>query len=173
MICGVDFCLQVVDKTITRRADLEVIVPTIEYVVVADHAEAINGKLYLSGAGWTDLRQPPGPDGRPGYVHMGVAVSILVGWNETNRRFPLLVTIEHEDGAELSRVEGQIEAGRPPGVTEGADFRSVLAIAVEIQFPRPGGYRVRAQLGEHDERIVSFRVHHPPAAHGQAGPQRS
>ena len=31
----------------------------IEYVVNADHAEAINGKLYLHGVGWTDLLQPP------------------------------------------------------------------------------------------------------------------
>ena len=38
--------------------------PEIEYIVNADHAEAINGKLYLHGAGWADLQQAVGPTGQ-------------------------------------------------------------------------------------------------------------
>ena len=131
--------------------------PSIEYVVVADHAEAVNGKLYLHGAGWTDVQQANGQDGRPGVVHVGMAVSILVGWNETNRRFPLELTVAHEDGDELVRINAQVEAGRPPGITPGSDLRSVLAINAEVQFPRPGAYRLRGQLAD-DERSVTFRV---------------
>ena len=40
--------------------------PEIEYVTVANHAEAINDMLYLQGAGWTDIQQPMGPKGQPG-----------------------------------------------------------------------------------------------------------
>jgi hypothetical protein len=139
--------------------------PEIEYVVNADHAEAINGKLYLQGAGWTDIVQPTGPGGQPGIVHVGLAVSILIGWNETNRRFPLTVTIQHEDGDELTKVQAQIEAGRPPGIPPGSDFRSVLAIGAEIQFPKTGSYRLRAEL-DGKERTVVFRVHRPGAGQG-------
>jgi hypothetical protein len=144
-------------------------VPQIEFVINADHAEAINGKLYLQGAGWTDIVQPLGLGGQPGIVHMGLAVSILIGWNETNRRFPLTLTVTHEDGDELTRVNAQVEAGRAPGIAVGSDIRSVLAIGAEIQFPKPGGYTLRATLDD-QERSVTFRVHRqaipaaPPAA---------
>lgn len=139
--------------------------PQIEYVAVADHAEAINGKLYLHGAGWTDIQQPMGPGGQPGIVHMAIAVSILVGWNETNRRFPLTITVVHEDGAELTRVNAQIESGRPPGIDPGSDIRSVLAIGAEMQFPNPGRYEVRTEL-ENERKTVVFRVHRPVAPLG-------
>ncbi len=139
--------------------------PEIEYVAVADHAEAINGKLYLHGAGWTDVQQPMGRDGQPGIVHMGMAVSILVGWNETNRKFPLTLNLAHEDGEELARVSAQIEAGRPPGIAPGSDLRSVLAIGGEMQFPKQGTYRLRAEL-EGQTREVVFRVNRQMAPIG-------
>jgi Family of unknown function (DUF6941) len=141
--------------------------PRIEYVMNADHAEAINGKLYLHGAGWTDVMQPVGSAGQPGIVHLGMAVSILIGWNETNRRFPLTLTLSHEDGDELTRVNAQIEAGRPPGIPPGSDFRSVLAIGAEIQFPKTGSYKLRAEL-DGEQRDVVFRVHRPTQAPGPA-----
>jgi hypothetical protein len=144
--------------------------PLIEYVTVADHAEAINGKLYLQGAGWTDITALTGPNGETRYVHLGLAVSVLVGWNETNQRFPLRLTISDEDGAELIRVNAQIEAGRPAGAQHGSDFRKVLAFGAEVQFPRPGGYQLRAVLGEDQERAVSFRVHTRPQAAPPPGP---
>jgi len=141
--------------------------PRIEYVVVADHAEALNGKLYLHGAGWTDVTPPTGPQGQPGIVHIGLAASILVGWNETNRRFPLTLTIVHEDGDELVRINAQIEAGRPAGLTPGADLRNLLAVGANLAFPKLGSYELRAQLGD-DVRSVTFRVRRPDQAAGLA-----
>ena len=143
--------------------------PQIEFVINADHAEAINNKLYLQGAGWTDIVAPVGAGGQPAIVHMGMAVSILIGWNETNRRFPLTLTLRHEDGDELATISAQVEAGRPPGVLAGSDFRSVLAIGAEIQFPKSGGYALRAEL-DGQERTASFRVHAPTAVGGIAPP---
>ena len=140
--------------------------PQIEYVTVANHAEAINGMLYLQGAGWTDIQQPPGPQGQPGIVHLGIGVSILVGWNETNRRYPLKLSVVHEDGSVLLNVDGQVEAGRPPGMPAGSDLRSVLAVSAEVQFPKAGGYELRAELDD-KVRSAAFRVHQlqsPPTA---------
>jgi len=62
--------------------------PQIEYVTLAHHAEAVNGLLYLQGAGWTDLEQPIDSEGNLGMLHLGIGVSILIGWNETNRSYP-------------------------------------------------------------------------------------
>src|ERR1700684_1675858 len=99
--------------------------PELEYAVIANHAEAINGLLYLQGAGWTDIQTPIGPDGQPAVVHFGLAVSILVGGTETTRRFPLKLAVVHEDGGELASVQAQVEAGRPLGLPPGSDIRSV------------------------------------------------
>jgi Family of unknown function (DUF6941) len=147
-------------------------VPEIEYVTVADHAEAINGKLYLHGAGWSDLTQSRGPDGQPGVDHFGIAVSIIVGWNETNRRFPLTVTIVHEDGDEFAKLGAQIEAGRPPGVTRGTDFRSFLAVNANLIFPKTGRYDVRAEL-EGQTRQAAFRVLAQPSFGLMPGQQQA
>jgi hypothetical protein len=139
-------------------------VPTIEYVTLANHVEAINGLLYMLGAGWTDIRPPVDPEGRLGPVHFGIGVSVLVGWNETNTRFPVVLTITGEDGGEpLIRVEGQIEQGRPPGLTPGSDLRSVIGLDADVQFPNAGGYTVRVEMLD-QVTSVSFRVVAPQQA---------
>jgi len=142
--------------------------PTIEYVTVANHVEAVNGLLHMLGAGWTELRPPLGPDGQPRAAHFGIGISVLVGWNETNERFPVEITLLHEDGGDpLIRAEGQIEQGRPAGLPPGSDLRSVIAINADVQFPRPGGYEVRVAILD-VVRSVSFRVivPAPPKAPG-------
>jgi hypothetical protein len=139
--------------------------PQIEYVTVANHAEAVNGLLYLQGAGLTQIVQPIDAAGQPGVVHVGIGVSLLVGWNETNETFPLTLTVEHEDGETIVTIEAPIETGRPAGLPPGSDQRSVLAVSGEVQFVRPGGYRVRARL-ESQESSVTFRVLRPSGPQG-------
>jgi hypothetical protein len=135
-------------------------VPAIEYVTVADHAEALNGKLYIQGAGWTDLYLPQAPEGRNPVMHVGIAASILVGWNETNRRFPLTLRLLHEDGDELLKLSAQVEAGRPAGIPPGSDLRNMIAVGAQLQFPKVGTYELRAELGDEPKtRSVTFRVH--------------
>jgi hypothetical protein len=134
--------------------------PQIEYVTVANHAEAINGLLYLQGAGLTDVMQPMDGSGAPGVVHIGLGVSLLVGWNETNRTYPMQLHIEHEDGETVAIIDATVEAGRPAGLAPGSDQRHVLAISGEVQFAREGGYRVRAVI-DGQERAVTFRVVRP------------
>ena len=148
--------------------------PQIEFVTLAHHAEAINGLLYLQGAGWSEMDQPLDNEGNLGTVHLGIGVSLLIGWNETNRAYPLTVSVEHEDGEQLFAVEGAVEAGRPAGATPGADMRSVLAVSGEVQFGRPGRCVVRASVGDEvggSSRAVQFRVNFPSgAAPAGAGP---
>lgn len=138
--------------------------PEIEYVTLANHAEAINGLLYLQGAGWTDVMVEALPNGQLRPIHMGVGVSILVGWNETNVAYPMGFQMIHEDGGEpVLAGEGQVETGRPAGAAPGAELRNVLAIGADVVFPRPGGYRFEVSLAN-VTKGVSFRVHLPPGA---------
>lgn len=137
--------------------------PAIENLMVANHAEAVNGLLYVSGGGWTEhWRGAKTDEGQYAPSHLGIALTLLTSWSETNRRYPVKLIVETEDGGdELVKVGGEMESGRPPGVPEGTDLRAVIAVNVEITYPAPGGYRVVAEVGQ-DQRTVSFRVHDQP-----------
>ncbi|SRR5712691_161279 len=132
--------------------------PQIELLTVANHAEAINGLLYLSGAGWTDLVRPVQPGGPAPVNHIGIGIAILLSWNETNQRHRVGLRIENADGQRLVDVQGDIEMGRPAGLAPGSDLRGVMAVTAEVQFPAEGIYRVVASAAE-DTRSVTFRVH--------------
>jgi uncharacterized protein DUF6941 len=135
--------------------------PEIELLTVANHAEAINGLLYLSGAGWTDLRRPMPPQGPPPINHLGLGIAVLVAWSETNQPYRVTVRIENADGGELMNIQADVEMGRPPGLVPGSDLRAVIAVNGELQFPAAGIYRVVAAVGE-QQRSVTFRVHDVP-----------
>ncbi|MGH2658648.1 MAG: DUF6941 family protein [Actinomycetota bacterium] len=135
--------------------------PEVETLMVANHIEAINGLLYVSGGGWTDLWRGAFPEGQPPVNHLGIGLGVRIGWTETNRRHHLVVKLAHEDGEEVFRGEADVEVGRPPGVPEGSDQRAVLAITLEMQFPRSGGYQLAAEVAR-EERSISFRVHDRP-----------
>lgn len=132
--------------------------PDVEFLMIANYAEAVNGLLYMSGAGWTDhWRGDLGESSPPSAI--GIAMSVLIPWGETNRNHHFVVTIEGEDGGEpLARVEGDVQVGRPPGLASGADQRSVLALNALLAFPKAGGYRVLGQVGE-SMKSIAFRVH--------------
>jgi hypothetical protein len=131
----------------------------VEFIIVANHVEAVNGLLYLSGGGWMHQhrRKIPGEE-RFAPNKLGVAVAVLVPWDETNQRHRLEVWVEDEDGTVYARVSGEVEVGRPPGLPAGADQRTVLGLNADIAYPGPGGYRVVAQCGD-DIASTSYFVH--------------
>jgi hypothetical protein len=135
--------------------------PQVELLTVANHAEAVNGLLYLSGAGWTDHRRPIAPGGSLPITHFGVAIAILVGWEETNRRHRVVLRMENADGQEMLNMQADMEMGRPPGLPPGSDLRGVMAINADMQFPSAGIYRLIAAVAD-SERSVTFRVHDVP-----------
>jgi hypothetical protein len=134
--------------------------PTIESLMLANHAEAVNGLLYVSGGGWTDHTRVIQGNNMP-LTHLGLAVSIRVPWNQTNRIHQLAIDIENEDATEhVSHVEATMSVGRPPMLPPGSDQHAALALNADIMFPGPGSYRLIASLdGETDVRHWTFRIH--------------
>jgi hypothetical protein len=132
---------------------------TIEFLLIANHVEVQNGLLYASGAGWSDMfRVQPGPDGQVPPNHFGIGASVSIPWEETNQPHHLTISIQREeDGAELGRIETDVEVGRPAGLPAGTDQRAVFGIGADIAFAELGGYRITTEVGE-DTRSVSFRV---------------
>lgn len=133
----------------------------IETLMLANHAEAINGLLYISGGGWRHHWRPkPQGDEPVPPAPLGIAVSLLVPWADTNQKYSLTLRLEREDGGEpLVKVDGEFETGRLPGEPPGSDQRAVFAMNLPIQYPSAGGYRVVAKVGQNEEKSVSFVVH--------------
>jgi hypothetical protein len=102
-------------------------------LLLADSAQAVNGKLYVLGGGWSIC----GPDPTP----MAIAIKIEVPWDRTNIKYPILVELVDADGQPVSlpgeggveaplRIEGEIEVGRPVGVKAGTPLDAVIAINI-------------------------------------------
>ena len=100
-------------------------------MLLADAAQAINGKLYILGGGWSVTG--PGPN------VSAIALKIEVPWDEANRRHTLLLELLDADGrkamlpvaeGELRAMEfkGDFEVGRPAGVAPGTPLDAALAI---------------------------------------------
>ncbi len=133
----------------------------IEFLILANHVEAVNGLLYISGGGWTEHHRIIQPRAPVPTTHLGIGISVLIPWAETNRPHLLAIRLENEDATvALVEAEAQVTVGRPPTIQPGFKQHAVLAIAVDTAFPTPGGYRVVARLDDdRDVKSWPFRVH--------------
>jgi len=134
--------------------------PRVEYVMLANHAEAVNGLLYIAGGGWTDHYRQITPGQPPPISQVGIALSVYVPWSATNRPLKLKVKFENDDGSELLKVDATLNTGRPPQLVPGAAQHAALAFNFPLPFPKPGGYRVVATLDDAQDVVTwPFRVH--------------
>jgi hypothetical protein len=129
--------------------------PEIDFLILADSAEAINGKLYMLGGGWDRLsvanyEQP---------VVINFALGMLVPWTSANENLPIRLFIEQADGRPLEpRADGSINVGRPPVARPGQSFRVVVAVKGAFRLPGAGAYRVVAQIADSQEKRVAFEA---------------
>jgi len=138
----------------------------IDTLLLANHVEVVNGLLYVSGGGWTEHRRPVTPQG-PALSHLGIGVSVLVPWNETNAPHTFTVLIEDEDATPIVKIDGQINVGRPPALPAGSEQAVLLGFPLNVQFPHPGTYRAVVTLDEDgDSKHWTFRVHDLPMPPG-------
>ncbi len=130
----------------------------IDCLMLADWAEAINGKLYIQGAGWDRTKLTPDQS-----ADFAVAASFLVPWNLTNRQHEFAMTIEGEDGTPVAPpLTGSFTVGRPPDARPGQRFRSPIAVRCGMNLPGPGLYRVTMALNQVPAKSVSFDVLEAP-----------
>lgn len=109
-------------------------------LILADHAEAVNGKLYVTGGCWDRLAAAQLPTQHP---HLSLAACILVPWNSTNQKHSVEVSLSDEDGHDVlgQPITAQFEVGRPPGILAGSDITTLLVINFNaLALPRAGRY---------------------------------
>jgi len=128
--------------------------PSIDFLLLADRAEAINGKLYTMGAAWDRLRVA---DFKAANM-ISIAVGILVPWGACNRQHNLTVELRDSDRNPLElRMEGQFNTGRPPNLLPATTQKVVLAFPmIPVIVPREGIYYFTASINGVEYKTTSF-----------------
>jgi len=138
---------------------------SLDFLLVADYAEAINGKIYIQGGGWDQYFVN---DRFPAEFRLGIAIGLRVPWDETNRNHELEVSVHFDDvHAEVGRIEAKFEVGRPAGIAGGSSQFLPLGFNVPVSLPA-GQYAVVATLGGETLGRASFGVVPGPMLSGRS-----
>ena len=136
----------------------------IDFLLLADRVEVLNGKIYMMGGGWNrryiaDITAP---------VDISMVIGVLVPWNLTNQPHSVLISLEDEDGTALSpQPTVTLNVGRPPDATQGQTFRATARLTARWTLPRLGAYSVVIMLnGVEAKRTVFYAIERK----GQATP---
>jgi hypothetical protein len=108
-------------------------------ILLADSAQAVQGKLYILGGAWSIIG--------PGPLTMALAINIEVPWTEANRQHQLRVTLFDEDEQKVSiptptgdqpfEFHIPFEVGRPAGLKPGTPLTFALALNLAPFLLRP------------------------------------
>lgn len=140
-------------------------------ILLCDSAQAVGGKLYVLGGGWSMTGPQPAP--------MAVAMKLSIPWSDANHRFNMKLALVDADGhpvqlptgpeAELQNVEVPFvfEAGRPAGLVPGTPLDGCFAVNFPPMPLAPGTryeWRVEVDGRCEDAWRVPFTVRaNPPS----------
>lgn len=131
-------------------------------LLLADSAQAVDGKLYVLGGGWSVTGPNPSPS--------ALAIKIEVPWDEANRRHRWRARLENADGEPVMmptpdgvspiEVDGDFEVGRPPGTVEGIPLDLPLAVNLSPLPLEAGRYvwRIFIDDSSHPDWAAGFTV---------------
>jgi hypothetical protein len=125
-----------------------------EWIILADYAEVINGKVYMTGGGWNNLTLQQ----LPAEHAFGVAVAFSIPWEACNERHPIKILIVGPDGEQLANVEGEVEVGRPPGILVGSAQRVPLAFNARAEFAALGTFVIKTYVHDELSKEARFNV---------------
>lgn len=136
--------------------------PAVEtQLILADYAQASEGKVNMLGAGWSVTGTPT--------AHQAVVALLKVPWDQANQSMELVLRLRDEDGHDAlvpgasGQLDGVIEfrarldVGRPTGVKPGTPIDGSFAVNVPSLPLTPGRYSWHLQVGD-DECSTSFEV---------------
>lgn len=128
-------------------------------MLLADHAQAADGKLNVIGGGWSVIGPEPAP--------FALAMIIQVPWDQIDTghklRLELIdadgrpVMTEMPDGPQPISIEADFEVGRPPGLQPGLPCEIPLAINLGPQ-PIPAGGRYEWRLWIDGDTAEDWRL---------------
>jgi hypothetical protein len=127
----------------------------LDFLLLADKAEALNGKLYMIG-GAIDrigLLEIPGP------ASFDVAMGVLVSYHETRDTHRLTLRMETADNRPVfPAIEISFATGTPPGLPAGDDVRFTAVVQGPFPIPSEGAYQWVAEVDGQRFDPRHFRV---------------
>ena len=127
----------------------------VDFLILADFAEVVNGKLYVMGGGWDRKLHSSQTAG----LEFGFAAGMLVPWTLANEEHRFSIGIEDADGNVLGKpVEGGLKVGRPIQSVAGQAFRALIAGRLQGPSLEPGTYAIRLSVGPDLERRAVFYI---------------
>lgn len=127
-------------------------------MLLCDAAESIGGKLYILGAGWSQIYTPNAP------TNMALAVKLSIPWNRANELINIRAWLLTEDGKPVDLgggtvlAEGDIEVGRPPGLKRGTPLDAPFVLNFAGLTLQPGGYVWQLEIDGEVTARSPFRV---------------
>ena len=136
-------------------------------MMLADAAQAVDGKLYILGGGWSITGPGPSP--------FAIAVKVEVPWDRAAAPHTLRLELLDADGepVEVETVEGEskplaikqtFETGIPPGLNPGTPLDFALAINFgPLPLPPGGRYEWRMTIDgiQDDDWRLAFGTRPP------------
>lgn len=125
----------------------------VDFLVLADRAEVLNGKLYMMGGAWdrryiNNIEAP---------IALSIVIGVLVPWNLTNEPHQLEIRVEDEDGNPIPPAPtATLNVGRPTLATKGQSFRAMAVIGDQWTLPKLGAYCVVALIAGREAKRVTF-----------------
>lgn len=127
----------------------------LDFLIMADKAEAINGKLYMIGGGFDRIGVPQ----FPGSATYDLALSFLVDYNETNESHEFSLALKDADDNDLRPpLAGQIEVGRPAGMKAGQEQRVIIVFRGPFPVSGTGTFRWVPTLDGNEDQSTRFHV---------------
>jgi hypothetical protein len=135
----------------------------INFVYPCNHAETVNGLIYVHGGGWTHMfRQLPAEEQQ--LTQMGVVVGLTVPWMEIGNPHEVTVSIKAitsgDSGEPFMTIQSLLRIGPQPFTREGVSERVMLGIPLGVVFPKDGAYQLIADVDDnHAALLWDFWVH--------------
>ncbi len=132
-------------------------------LLLCDFAQEVGGKLYILGGGFSKAYSW----GQP--VNMFLAIKLNIPWHMANQKLKFSLALVTEDdepvlglGGPPIRADGELEAGRPPGLTPGSMLDAGMVVPMFGLQLKHGAYRWEMKLDGELIQTVVFEVLPPP-----------
>ena len=137
-------------------------------MLLADHAQVAEGKLYISGGGWTQLNAA-------GAATIGIAVLLIVPWDQTNQKINCELTLYTEDGQAVVTtgplgpqpvaIGWELEVGRPAGIKPGTAINVPIGLNTSLVLATGAYYfEINVQGQPMDDERLTFTVNQQQAS---------
>ena len=139
--------------------DPEPIRAAVDFALLADAVQAVQGKLFILGGGWDTLYVSSFPARHPS---LAIGLRVKVPWSVTGSSLRIAVELQDADGTKLlpgGQVVHVVNISRRSGKMDRADIGLVRSFTFNnLQFERQGDYSFVISIDDEIAARLRFSV---------------